>query len=98
MDVVPTIPTFSMVSPQFNKTVSVSNRNEYPMVLTLGAWSDSHFTWSTSSPVTIPPLTTTPLTVAHTGTATAATATVAYAITSGKSGSVVASADWDPGT
>ena len=98
VDQVPTIQPFSMVSPQTFATVSVSNRNEYPLVLTLVPWSDTHFTWATASPVTIPAHSSASLRVNHTGTELSATATVGWAITTGLNGTITASADWDPGT
>lgn len=53
----------------------ISNPYAVTMTLTLGAWSDGHYHWSTSSPLTIAPGASANLTVNWTGTAAGPTGT-----------------------
>lgn len=97
----PTLPLWLMTgSTHQTDAETVSNPNDFALTLTLGAWSDGRFTWSTSSPVTIPPRSSVSVSVHSTvaaGSFLTATATVAWSVAGGSSGNVTANAEHDSG-
>jgi hypothetical protein len=87
---------YLIVSPASNQTLTVSNNNDYPLTLTLGAWSNPHFTWTTASPVVIAPHSSATVKVAHTTTSNeTATASVPWTVDTGASGTAPATAEYD---